>query len=173
MLIDKEYFVGEILIPNLESFGRGISLVVSEANRSGIDLFIAKYERKFLVDLLGVKLYRAFMDGLQSGDVKREWVELKAMLVDETCHLSPIANYVYYWFTRNRITESTGVGEVVGQVNNATVVSPAEKMVLAWNLMVDEVKVITSWLEGHEEDYVDFCPNFKAEIFFKINTLGV
>jgi hypothetical protein len=58
MLIDTSYFVGELNIPNTDS-----PAVVEK-----LTWFINKYEVDILRDILGVDLYRAFMNALGQGE---------------------------------------------------------------------------------------------------------
>lgn len=169
MLINEEYFKGEIVIPNLKSSGNAASRFVANSNVELLNYFIAKYERKFLVELLGVKLCNEFIAGL-TGDVSGKWEELKNILVDEQVHESIIANYVYYWFMRNNVTTTTGVGEVETETDNSTRVSPSLKMVSAWNEMVDGVKSVAGWLSSNKD--FDYKP-VDSSIFHKINEMNL
>lgn len=173
MLVTDKYFKGELLIPNLESNGLGISGSICLANIQTLDDLINKYEPLFLTKLLGNTLCDEFLKGIGEPEPLTKWQLLKEMLVNEDKHLSPIANYVYYWFMRNEATKTTGVGETVGQANNAAIVSADAKMIRAWNEMTDSLTAIVSFLDAHRADYPDFCPDVKADIFFHINTLNL
>lgn len=171
MLIDKSYFIGEILIPNLSSIGSGGSQAISKANDDLLQVFIRKYEKLFLLSLLGPSLYEGLKKGFEAKEEK--WMALAEQLADSENHISPIANYVYYWFIRNKITETAGIGEVIGKANNAVMVSPEIKMVRAWNEMVDLVNEIVRWIDERKTMYPAVCPDFKADIFYKINMFNL
>lgn len=66
MLIDRTYFVGELSIPNTSTTAIG----------SLVDLFIEKYEEKFLQSVLGYSLYKAFKAGLLVVPVAQQWTDL-------------------------------------------------------------------------------------------------
>lgn len=66
MLIDRSYFIGEINIPNTTTTAVGGLL----------DWFIEKYEEKFLKEVLGYDLYKAFKAGLQEIPVQQKWTDL-------------------------------------------------------------------------------------------------
>jgi hypothetical protein len=66
MLIDRTYFVGELSIPNTSTPAIG----------SLVDLFIEKYEEKFLQSVLGYSLYKAFKAGLLVVPVAQQWTDL-------------------------------------------------------------------------------------------------
>lgn len=171
MLIDEKYFKGEILIPNLVSQGVGISDSICHANIKRLGEFIEKYESFFLSKLLGRKLYDELTKEINTPESK--WVALKETLVNEATLTSPIANYVYYWFIRNQITNTTGIGETVNQANNSIVVSPEQKMVKAWNDMVDDLTLIVQFMNDNRQVYPNFRPDYNADIFFHINTLNL
>lgn len=173
MLIDKSYFTGEIVIPNLESCGAGISQSISNANSELLNKFIMKYEYLFLTKLLGGTLCGEFMRGVGAEDVEDRWIALKNMIVHDTAKVSPIANYVYYWYLRNEETKTTGIGEVVGQANNAVVIGSCTKLSRAWNEMVDYLTGIISFVDTNRSVYQNFCPDYKADIFFKINSFNL
>lgn len=66
---------------------------------------------------------------------------------------SLIANYVYYWYVRKTITQTTTVGEVKTKTENATRVIPSGKMERAWNEMVGWVHEMYCFLETRATDY--------------------
>lgn len=170
MLINEKYFKGEIFIPNLVSQGVGISDSICQANIKKLLEFIGKYEHLFLFKLLGYRLCDELTKGINTSE---KWVTLKKILVNETTLTSPIANYVYYWFIRNQITNTAGIGETVNQANNSTVVSPEQKMVKAWNDMVDDLTPIIQFMNNNRLLYSDFRPDYNTDIFFHINTLNL
>lgn len=66
---------------------------------------------------------------------------------------SLIANYVYYWYVRKMVTQTTTVGEVKTKTENATRVIPSGKMERAWNEMVEWVHEMYCFLETRATDY--------------------
>lgn len=69
---------------------------------------------------------------------------------------SPIANYVYYWFMRDNTTQSTTMGEVSTSKENATNMSPAEKMVRAWNEMSQRVRQLAHFMNTKRDVYPEW-----------------
>ena len=53
-----------------------------------------------------------------------------------TVNISPIANYVYWQYRQKTSTLTTGTGENVAQNENSDMISPARKMIDAWDQMV-------------------------------------
>src|SRR3954471_2443196 len=105
-LIDKTYFVGEINIPDTDN----------PAVEERLNFFIAKYEEEFLKTVLGYSLWSSYTTGIAvtpTPDViwtnLRDGVEYLVSektykyrgLYNPTLKLSPIANYVYYWWMRS------------------------------------------------------------------------
>lgn len=147
MLINEEYFKGEIVIPNLNSIGNGISSQIASSNLELLLFFIDKYEKRFLVSLLGRDRADEFYKEIEKGELSGKWLDLKNRLVDETLKISPIANYVYYWYRRCNVSVTTDIGEMETDSDNSVRVSPALKMCRAWNEMVDWVIDIQKWMK--------------------------
>ena len=73
---------------------------------------------------------------------------------------SPIADYIYYHFLKFAATQTTGIGEVKAEAQNAMAESSQNKMVQAWNDMALKTKLLWEWLSNSE----DF-PEFKTYYF--------
>lgn len=71
--------------------------------------------------------------------------------------ISPIADYVYYYWQRNNNTNTSGIGEVKSAGANTSAASAIYKMTSAWNRMVN---VITP-LVRHMQRNVDTWPEFR------------
>jgi hypothetical protein len=65
-LIDYTFFIGTINVPNTNQ----------PAVQGLLTTLITKYQEKLLTDLLGRKMYLAFMDGIQAPVVEAKWQEL-------------------------------------------------------------------------------------------------
>lgn len=170
-LIDTTYFVGEITILNLNAEGS----FVEQGNVTELGRFITKYEAKFLIALLGQTLYDSFQSAIaDAGEspLTGSWLDLQNKLVDSFNKLSPIANYVYYWYKRNNSTSTTAQGETVQKSENAVNVADYTKMVRAWNEMSDQSDLIWEWLCENVDTYTGFdSTSFQG--FGKMNTFGI
>jgi hypothetical protein len=177
-LIDQSYFVAELNIPSTSNAG------VLER----INFFIAKYEKDYLMKVLGVGCYNDFMTGLNATTVIEPWLSLKNgkdfnNLQGRLEHYfgltnldkkSPIANYVYYHYQRDAYTQTSSVGEVQSKAENATVVTPAYKMEAAWNDMVKQTNVLIEFLYVNNKDYPKFNLAFiPRELVTPINTFNL
>lgn len=192
MLIDRTYFVGELNIPNTDQ------LAVSSLT----DLFIEKYEERFLKTALGYSLYKAFKAGLQEMTIAQKWIDLRdgveyvslsgktifyRGLISQPSILvpppsapsdkqSPIANYVYYWFIINSHTQTSSMGEKKSQTENAVSISPNNKLVRAWNEMHQWVGELICFLNTKSSTYSEWDSTdqwFALRMFRQINELGI
>ena len=170
MLINEEYFKGEIVIPNLNSVGNGISSQIASSNLELLLSFIDKYEKRFLVSLLGRCCADEFYKEIEKGELSGKWLDLKNKLVDETLKILPIANYVYYWYRRNDVSITTGIGEMETDSDNSVRVSSALKMCRAWNEMVEWVIDTRVWMKSSGNfNYL----NIDVNLLKRINTLNI
>lgn len=175
MFLTAGYFTGELLIPNLSAI-----TPAGSANIASLDWFIDRYEPEFLKYLLGKVLYGEFIAGLADGgdddEAADKWDDLrdKIFTVTETSSQSPAAAYVYYFFRRSQVTATVFGGEVSTMHENATVVDANDKLVNAWNNMVNDSKVLWDWLSESEQRTL--YPNFSreyAEYLTEINVFGI
>jgi hypothetical protein len=73
-----------------------------------------------------------------------------------TLKISPIANYVYYKFRENEASTTTLIGEVVSSTDNNRTIAPVDKMVAAWNQMVDWLQDLLGFLHVNVADYPEW-----------------
>lgn len=84
-------------------------------------------------------------------------------VVDLAVNQSAIANFVYYWFSRNNTTQSTGIGEVRTDGENAVTVSPRQKMISCWNEMSRTIKDLMCFLEASTVTYPEWTLQYEYE----------
>lgn len=178
-LIDTSYFFGDLNIGQKSEVAGSLSE------------FILEYEDRLLNDLFGyafkkvydtgigasTEKYVAIRDGKEytnrSGQLAK-WRGLKYTI--GTVKKSPIANYVYWHWMQNEASSTTGTGEVKLNAQNATSVSPAGKMVRAWNEMVQMVYELIEFLLSNENDYpefIDWYVYIPASLLRKQNLFGI
>jgi|SRR5215217_188880 len=179
-LIDLNYFVRELQIGQIEL------PVVSNPVRD----FIKVYEPQFLTLLLGKDLYKDFTDGLALDPVPQKWQDLKALLIDTDLKVSPIANYVYWFYMKNSNTRTGGIGEVKPNAENAQTVNNLDKRVYVWNEMVswvwqnadelktyhdDDIETDKPWFVINPSTYRgwEFWQYYKECPFEPVNSLGI
>lgn len=69
---------------------------------------------------------------------------------------SLIANYVYWFWIKNQNTQTVGLGEVAAKAENADLANPAEKTVMAWNEMVDDILSLYHFLQLNQTVYPEW-----------------
>lgn len=131
--------------------------------------------------------------------VEQRWVDLlegKEFTYYETLHKwggfsntllqSPIANYVYYRYMENKATDNTLVGTTVQKVDNNARVNSVQKMIDAWNSMVDMNQNLWRFLnenkstypewKAYASDWVSWLSYYqcqRSEVFHKKNSLDL
>lgn len=182
-LIDSSYFVGEVNIPNTGNAN------VSER----LTFFITKYEEELLRAVLGNALYAAFRAGIavaedaidqkwkdlrdgkdynDAGQISRYWIGLRKASTKQ----SLIANYTYYWWLRDKSSQTTEVGETDTNTDGAKKVSPGVKMARAWNEMVGWVGDLICFLDNNRDAYPEWLKADRNKIrreFRQINIMGI
>jgi hypothetical protein len=84
-------------------------------------------------------------------------------------NISPIANYVYFYYMRDNATQTTRNSEKSSKSANATDASPANKQRAAWNDMVWMNKKLYGYLKANNVTY-GYNPNYNIcnELFKNI-----
>lgn len=187
-LIDQTYFVGDLTIA-----GRNKPEVAER-----LTLFIEKYEDEFLRDVFGFSFYKALKSQWANyPTVDQRWLDLfdgkeyeysgrskqyRGLLFENTDGfssgtgqmMSPVANYVYWHWLKDQTTQTVGLGEVSSKSENASLVSPATKMVRAWNEMSEWVDELYYFMQTNYADYPEW--KFGDSDFGKFrrtNTFGI
>jgi len=178
-LIDKTYFWGELKIDTGLHRPSGTLLGEAAANaESEIDKYIIKHQKEFLRQMFSERYMESVNWELPS--------ELVAMIRDEDsiAPTSPLANYVYFFYSRANQTMSTPAGEKTSVIQNTAFTSQVPKMVNAWNEMVKKVRNIheklynakTIKIKDVDFDYIENIYNnvdFCSDIYETINVFGI
>lgn len=75
--------------------------------------------------------------------------------------LSPIANYVYYRMMEDKATDMTNIGTVYSQTDNNTKTNGVDKMIDAWNQMVDWLNDLNGMLWQNRSVYPEWKDRYK------------
>ena len=156
MLIDKTYFIGEINVAGAN--------VPGSAVLESLALFINKREPEYLELSLGYSFNELFQAGI--ADIDGRWFDLRTgtTYVDhkgitrnwkglqQSGQLSPIANYIYYWYMSDAVTLTTTLGEMQTTSENAKVAASGFKMAKAWNEMAEQTKTMHDFLLNKVDD---------------------
>ena len=164
-LTDIDQFIFELNIPNTDR----------EDVREAINMATYKYEKPLMFEILGYDLAKALYAELDAGepyearferlingaeyqDANGRTFYWRGLVVDDEglFKTSLPAHYVYYWFTRNEATLTTGVGEAIGETENAIRTSPKAKQVKAYNDMLAYVVGMVAFIQANIEDYPEY-----------------
>lgn len=163
-LITERYFTHpKTYIPAINTVDNTTGAPTGAANRLTNEIrdYIALYEPRFLLDLLG----RELAEKVETSP--EQYTELVKDLRDEDHGFSVIAMFVYFHFMRDGATTSTPTGEVRRRNDASKIVSPAARLVRTWNDMAQ----ISRKIAIKYEDIA--CPNWESSIFYDINILGI
>lgn len=176
MLIDTSYFFGDCAIGQLSE----------QSVQDKVTWFISQYEPEILTALLGYETYKAFTDGLKVTPIDPKWTNLQdgveytdiagitkkwrgLKTVNGTFKESLIAYYVYYKIRKQDATNTSGAGtETEVQSQNSTPVTPAAKMVKAWNRMVVINRELFDFMYAKQSDY----PDWFGKVFTRSGMFG-
>ncbi len=168
MIIDLDFFRFNIHIGQLDNL----------AVEDNVMLYTERYSEEFLVRLLGHKLAKDYLENYQT---TRK--DLDQILVDRDKKISPIANYVFCKYITSTHAIHQGIGVVVPNAENSARVNPVQKVVVAWNEMVDYIchvhpSIRALGLDDYRyQNQVDICRGGcgcgSKPAFEKINRLGI
>lgn len=174
-LISISYFFGEINLPTADP---------NEA--SVITDFINDKEPEYLKASLGYSFWKLFTDGLVAEEQRfkdlrdgKEYTDSKGIVrkwegLINTAKKSPIANYVYHYYTQNNITTTTGIGEQEEKAVNSSNASARLKAWRNYNKMVESTWLMWNFLnqevdEANTRIYPEFdvkqCERFAKMAF--------
>ena len=163
-----EFFNGNISIPNSTP---------TKPQGELLQDFIVEYERKYLVSFFGqlqaveIQLeianpsisnlpYYDIINGADYVDLEGNARRWNGFAYDSNnLYSSPIANYIYFHYQQNAVTQTTGLGEVKQAVQNATMADASHKLARAWNNMVELNCDLHDYLVSIKGTY----PTFDAE----------
>ena len=173
MLIDTTFFTGDLHIEGL-SGSPGIPSATSYAISEELQNFIDKKERDFYAAAIGVDNAKEFVSYLVNAPLLpvEKWENLKRMLVEEIggVNYSPIAYYIFFYYLRNNQTKVTPLG--VRSSDEEGKSQPCrEKMIYAWNEMVNLNEYLSRWLYKNRSDYGGYF--FSDHLTETINKMGI
>lgn len=166
MMIDYTFFQDGLLMVD-GALALATPSPINRAISGRLEWFIERYEPEYLCKLLGEELYNDFLAN-QEGEMSDKWAEFKKLLVKDNAltKTSPIANYVFFYFVRSN--QSTATINGVKKDGDANIVSPQQKLIMAWNDMIDANRKLYAWL----------CKNFsnvqtEQELLEPINDFNI
>ncbi|RUP42609.1 MAG: hypothetical protein EKK63_00280 [Acinetobacter sp.] len=70
--------------------------------------------------------------------------------------VSPVADFTYYHWQGFNVTQTTGLGESLPKMQNGENASPVDKMVKAWNDMVEKTMLLQEFLQVNATTYPEY-----------------
>jgi len=146
-IVQQSDFVGEIQIANKSQDDVSADLAY----------FITKYQPIVLKQLFGDSFFALFDTGMNAEPQEARFVSLVANTpIQAVCD-----NFTYYWYIRDQITQTVGVGNVQTKAANATVTTGGRKLIRAWNEMVKNVYEVIRYLMDNSTTYPEYvAPNW-------------
>lgn len=146
-LIDESYFIKDLNVPK-----SGASRDVPN-NETSLEWYIDKYARQLLQNALGNVLFDELNSNITGGDLDagadQKWKDLvngkaytfsgknykwKGLIYTEgTFKGSVLAQYTYYKWHLDQLSQMSGFGEVKGKAVNSQAVNATSKSVQLWN----------------------------------------
>jgi len=146
--IGIEYFTDFRMIDNLNT--DEISEVLEEKiDRLEPEFFIKVFGYEFQQIMLADDtnpIYESILNGTEYRNSNGQLVKWEG--INES-----IANYIYYWWHRERTPLSGGVAFVKGQVQNATVADPNYRIVPVWNKLKPALSILRDYLYINQANY--------------------
>lgn len=159
--VEASDFVGKYSIPNLD-----------KDTTSFENNYIAIYQKEILIKLLGYDLYLAFEAGLTESSPLAKWTNLKTGSTYSVDSINKnnagcvdiVLKYIYVNYISINYEQLTGLGSVNFNAENATKVSPENKILSAWNSMYKDYYSVHDFISNNESDY----PNWDFEYITKM-----
>lgn len=175
-LIDITYFVLNINLPQ----------ATTQEGEALVQKFINKYEDIFLDKALGYGMAKAYKAGIALASPEQRWKDIRdgqeysygdltdrwMGLRDSTKKLSPIANYIYFMFMKDKATDNTLVGVSKPKQSNATREDGETKMKDAWNEMVKWMRNLREFLYVNQTTYPEW-KNHNSELYKYVNVYSI
>jgi hypothetical protein len=153
---------------------RSIANLSDEAISSALTEKINRLEPQFFIDVFGYEfqklmlanptdpIYKPILEGVEFTDSNGKLMKWEG--INES-----IANYVYFYWWKERTPMNGGVSFAAGKVENATVVNPQDRPVYAFNMIQDALLILYSYLSVNIENY----PTLEFSLIKKLNTFGL
>ena len=138
-------------------------IAVDQFNETDINLYIAKYEKKFLIQLLGASLYTTFVADLVNGvPVTAIYLSIfNSFQIDSTTESINVSNgmkemlkgFIYYHYLLDDPLKSTTVGMVVQKTETYDNVGMNGITNSRYNESVDTYMAIQSYINDNPVSY--------------------
>lgn len=168
---------------------RTVAQLSQNSVKIDLETFIKRLQYDYLVRVMGLPLYKLFETEYAQDPKPAKWVELVTGgefeykgsiavwggLANDTFKTSPIADYVYYFYHRDKATEVVGSGTIIPDTENGANVVNRSRMVDAWNSACKNAQLMELFLESDPVAYPDYKGVSAAnrEYFRNINLMNL
>jgi len=163
-LIDELYFTDFRIIPNLND----------ETNLDILDEKIDRLEPQFLIEVFGYEFQKLMLADSSNPIYSKiltgtEFTAPDGRLYKWEGIKESIANYVYYYWYKERTPLTGGASFANPKLENANSVSPIDRPVYAFNKINDALEILAVFLSVNISDY----PTLVFNNIEKINGFGI
>lgn len=173
LIISNSYFTRDIAVPQL-----GNDLLLTD-----FASWLTAYELEYLEKALGYSFAHELIAGLSEDPVNAKWLDLingKTYEVDgvqyrweglknQTLLKSAIADYVYFFYSRDKVSQQSGYGGENRQTGeNATGSSIQRRSATVWNRMIKTTREMWNYLILNPTTYDTFDINQVRTDYFNI-----
>jgi hypothetical protein len=151
-----------------EDFGKGkFELHQGMYQQDTIDAYIDKYERQYLVKLLGVELFNLFVADLVSGVPQSarftqiynsfEYDDATCLITISEGMVDMIKGFIYFQYLKDQTNQVAVSGNVRPMGENSENVSTLNSMIYTrYNEGVKTYKAIQRYIEDNSSNYVEY-----------------
>lgn len=131
-----------------------------------LQAYIDRYEKEYLIELLGVTEYNAFIADLVSGvpQSAKYLVIYNSLAVEiNSCNITTngmkemLKGFIYFHYVRDNMVNQTTVGSKQTESENSKNISATSAFIQSrFNDSVDDFKNIQYYIEENDGDYTDY-----------------
>lgn len=158
-IIDSTYFHDQLNIPNINS-----TTDLGDELRAELVRYINVFEPQFLKMLFGNDFYDLFIQGVDNDEARM--LTLQSKLIDEDLLLSPIANYVFFYYAKVKKEMVFGVRDDAGNYT----LNGVNHLTEVWNDLSEKSLLIYEFLKDNRSTYPEFNQMFQLSY---INNYGI
>jgi hypothetical protein len=155
------------LVLNSDFTGK-YQLALTQYNTAEIDAYIAKYEKKYLLELLGASLYALFIADLDASTPQvpqtSTYLSLyNAFNADFDYKIKSsngmremLLGFIYYHYTKDIVQNQTPIGSTKPKNENSSVMGLNQSMTSRFNDQVDTYESIQWYISDNLADYTGY-----------------
>ena len=158
-IIDSTYFHDQLNIPNINS-----TTDLGDELRAELVRYINVFEPQYLKLLFGNDFYDLFIQGIENDEARM--LTLQSKLIDKDLLLSPIANYVFFYYAKVKKEMVFGVRDDAGNYT----LNGVNHLTEVWNDLSEKSLLIYEFLKDNRSIYPEFNQMFQLSY---INIFGI